>query len=63
MIFCKGVRRKVLRLYGWVQERRSIQTRGMYGLRRDGENKKKAESKAAATGAKIALIGGLFKLC
>jgi hypothetical protein len=40
-----------------------IQTRGIYGLRRDGENTKTVESKAAATGAKIALIEGLFKLC
>jgi hypothetical protein len=39
------------------------QTRGMYGLRREGEITKKVESKAAATGANIALIDGLFKLC
>jgi len=35
----------------------------MYGLRRDGENTKTVEIKAAATGANIALIEGLFKLC
>jgi hypothetical protein len=35
----------------------------MYGLRREGENKKTVETKAAATGAKFALIEGLFKLC
>jgi hypothetical protein len=35
----------------------------MYGLRRDGENKNTFESKAAQTGAKIALVTGLFKLC
>jgi hypothetical protein len=35
----------------------------MYGLRRDGENKKTVEIKAAATGANIALIAGLFMLC
>jgi len=39
------------------------QARGIYGLRRDGENKKTFESKAAATGAKSALVTGLFKLC
>ena len=39
------------------------QTRGMYGLRREGEITKKVESKAAATGANIALEEGLFKLC
>lgn len=39
------------------------QTRGMYGLRREGEITKKVESKAAATGANMALIDGLFKLC
>jgi len=39
------------------------QARGIYGLRRDGENKKTFETKAAATGAKFALIEGLFKLC
>ena len=39
------------------------QTRGMYGLRRDGENTKTVEIKAAATGANMALIEGLFKLC
>jgi len=39
------------------------QTRGMYGLRREGENKKTVETKAAVTGAKIALIICLFKLC
>jgi len=35
----------------------------MYGLRREGEITKKVESKAAATGANMALIDGLFKLC
>jgi hypothetical protein len=35
----------------------------MNSLRRDGENKKTVETKAAATGAKFALIAGLFKLC
>ncbi|ASU34924.1 hypothetical protein MuYL_3039 [Mucilaginibacter xinganensis] len=39
------------------------QTRGMYGLRREGENKKTVETKAAETGAKVALVIGLFKLC
>jgi hypothetical protein len=40
-----------------------IQTRGIYGLRREGKNTKTFESKAAATGAKLALNVGLFKLC
>jgi|GEM_PF-5477766 len=40
-----------------------IQTRGIYGLRREGENTKTVESKAATTGAKLALNVGLFKLC
>jgi len=35
----------------------------MYGLRRDEENTKMLEIKAAATGAKYALTVGLFKLC
>lgn len=35
----------------------------MKGLRREGENKKTFESKAAATGAKLTLGAGLFKLC
>jgi hypothetical protein len=39
------------------------QTRGMKILRREGKKAKTVESKAAATGAKIALITGLFKLC
>jgi hypothetical protein len=39
------------------------QTRGMYGLRREEEITKKVESKAAATGANMALVDGLFKLC
>lgn len=34
----------------------------MYGLRREGENKNTVETKAA-TGAKKALVIGLFKLC
>jgi hypothetical protein len=34
----------------------------MYSLRRDGVNKT-VETKAAATGAKIALTVGLFKVC
>ena len=62
MIFCSWQRRKVLRLYmGFGRE--VDQTRGMYGLRREGENKKTVETKAAATGANMALIIGLFKLC
>ena len=44
-------------------QRELIQTRGIYGLRREGENTKTVESKAAATGAKLALSVGLFKLC
>ena len=43
--------------------RETNQTRGMYGLRREGENTKTIETKAAATGANIALSAGLFKLC
>ena len=39
------------------------QTRGMYGLRREGEITKKVESKAAATGANIALADGFMVLC
>ena len=35
----------------------------MYGLRREGENTKNVEIKAAATGAKMALIEGFMKLC
>jgi hypothetical protein len=35
----------------------------MYSLRRDGVNKTFVETKAAATGAKIALAAGLFKVC
>lgn len=40
-----------------------VQTRGMYGLRREGEITKTVESKAAATGANIALTDDLFTLC
>jgi hypothetical protein len=47
---------------GFLDEKLN-QTRGMYGLRREGENKKTVETKAAATGANMALIIGLFKLC
>ncbi|MBE9661757.1 hypothetical protein [Mucilaginibacter myungsuensis] len=39
-----------------------IQTRGMNGLRRDGENVKKSAIKAAATQAKIALGAGFMML-
>ena len=39
------------------------QTRGMYGLRREGEDKATVKTHAAAIGANIALIVGLFKLC
>jgi len=42
---------------------RADQTRGMYGLRRDGKNKASVKTHAAATGANIALVIGLFKLC
>jgi hypothetical protein len=35
----------------------------MNSRRRDGENTKTAETKAAATGAKMALIEGFFMLC
>jgi len=42
---------------------RKNQTRGMYGLRREGEITKKVESKAAATGANIALADGFMVLC
>ncbi len=35
----------------------------MNNLRREGENKKAIETKAAATGAKFAVMVGLFKLC
>ena len=42
---------------------RSDQTRGMYGLRRGVEDKATVKTEAAATGAKIALIVGLNKLC
>jgi len=35
----------------------------MNNLRREGEKQKTVETKAAATGAKFALIAGLFKLC
>jgi len=35
----------------------------MYGLRREGEITKKVESKAAATGANIALADGFMVLC
>ena len=35
----------------------------MYGLRREGENTKTVEIKAAATGAKYALIEGFMELC
>jgi len=34
-----------------VRGKRADQTLGIYGLRRDGENKKTFETKAAATGA------------
>jgi hypothetical protein len=61
MIFC-GVETHIASLHHWVYGR-TIQTRGIYGLRREGENTKTAESKAAATGAKNALIEGLFELC
>jgi len=56
-----GMRRKVWRLYAVIG--RGNQTLGMNGLRRDGENTKTLEIKAAATGAKGALAEGLFKLC
>ena len=49
--------------FAWFELSREDQARGIYGLRRDGENTKTVESKAAATGAKIALIADLFKLC
>ena len=64
MIFltAKRVPNTYLRLFG-LGEREQNQTRGMYGLRRTGENTKTVEIKAAATGANIALIEGLFKLC
>ena len=35
----------------------------MYGLRREGEDKATVKTEAAATGANVALIIGLFKLC
>jgi hypothetical protein len=35
----------------------------MYGLRREEEITKKVESKAGPTGANMALIDDLFKLC
>jgi len=35
----------------------------MYSLRREGKNSKNIETKAAARGACLALIAGLFKLC
>ena len=40
-----------------------IQTRGMNPRRRDGENRKTVETKAAAAGAKKAFAVCLFKLC
>jgi hypothetical protein len=40
-----------------------IQTRGINPRRRSGENTKTVETKAAATGAKNALIAGSFMLC
>ena len=49
--------------FAWFELSREDQARGIYGLRRDGENTKTVESKAAATGAKTALIADLFKLC
>lgn len=51
-----------MRLYK-ARGEKIYQARGIYGLRRDGENKKTFESKAAATGVKNALVTGLFKLC
>jgi len=38
------------------------QARGIYGLRRDGENKATVKTQAA-TGANMALVIGLCKLC
>jgi hypothetical protein len=35
----------------------------MYGLRREGENTRNVEIKAAATEAKMALIEGFTELC
>jgi hypothetical protein len=35
----------------------------MYGLRREGENKATVKIQAAASGANIARVVGLFKLC
>jgi len=40
----------------------SYQTRGINGLRREGEHTKILETKAAATHAKIALGTGVYKL-
>ncbi|UOE52015.1 hypothetical protein MTO98_13085 [Mucilaginibacter sp. SMC90] len=45
----------------WAGEK-LIQARGMKVLRRRGQFKKTVEPKAAATGAKLALVAGLFKL-
>jgi len=42
---------------------RKNQARGMYGLRREGENIATVKTQAAATGANITLVNGLFKLC
>jgi hypothetical protein len=53
----------ILRLHPNGFMMRSDQTRGMYGLRRGVEDKATVKTEAAATGAKIALIVGLNKLC
>jgi|GEM_PF-2744766 len=58
MVFCW----RSLINFNRVLERKN-QTRGMYGLRREGEITKKVESKAAATGANIALADGFMALC
>jgi len=46
-----------------LYEKDYSQTRGMYNRRLDGEHTKTAETKAASTGAFLALAAGLFKLC
>jgi len=62
MIFSLGYKRKIPRLYiGLIL--RINQARGMYGLRREGENIATVKTQAAATGANITLVIGLFKLC
>ena len=63
MIFVRDKNNMYSRFYQTGLRKRINQARGMYGLRREGENTKTVETKAAVTGANIALVTGKFKLC